>query len=74
MNEQIHQTPDHLFNTPIESGLRTLILLAVAAPEGCDLARLVIYDYLLVHSSDVDGGPESIHPPSLFRSGEFLVR
>lgn len=74
MNDYIHQPPDHLFNTPVESGLRTLILLVDAAPKGCDLQRLVIYDYLLVHSKDIKGGPESIHPPSPFRSGELLVR
>lgn len=65
---------DRLFNTPIESGLRTLIILADAAPIGCDLQRLAIYDYLLVHSDDVTGGPPSLHPPSPFRSGELLVR
>ena len=65
---------DRLFNTPIESGLRMLILLADAAPTGCDLQRLAIYDYLLVHSDDVTGGPPSLHPPSPFRSGELLVR
>jgi hypothetical protein len=62
------------FNSPIECGLRGLVLLLAASPDGLDLQRLVQYDYLLVHSGDVDGGPKSIHPAVRFRSGELLVR
>jgi hypothetical protein len=62
------------FNSPLECGLRTLVLLAAAQPSACDLQRLVFYDYLLVHSGDVPDGPESIHPPTPLRSGEALVR
>lgn len=65
---------EHLFNTPIESGLRALIVLEAVRPEKCDLQRLVIYDYLLVHSSDVPDGPPSLHPATPLRSGELLVR
>jgi hypothetical protein len=49
-------------------------VLAAAQPGSCDLQRLVFYDYLLVHSGDVPGGPDSIHPPTPLRSGEALVR
>jgi hypothetical protein len=62
------------FNGPVESGLRSLVLLNAAAPAGCDLGRLVVYDYLLVHSKDVPGGPDSLHPATPHRSGELLVR
>lgn len=62
------------FNSPLECGLRTLVLLDAAHPASCDLQRLVFYDYLLVHSGDVPGGPDSIHPPTPLRSGEALVR
>ncbi|WP_437648388.1 ABC-three component system middle component 2 [Sorangium sp. So ce362] len=65
---------DHLFNTPIESGLRSLFILEAVKPQSCDLQRLVIYDYLLVHSNDVIFGPESLHPPTPLRSGELFVR
>jgi hypothetical protein len=34
----------------------------------------VHYDYLLVHSGDVEGGPPSVHPATPNRSGEHLVR
>lgn len=62
------------FNSPLECGLRTLVVLTAAEPAACDLQRLIFYDYLLVHSGDVPDGPESIHPPTPLRSGEALVR
>jgi hypothetical protein len=67
-------TAEHLFNTPIESGLRALFVLEAVHPHACDLQRLVIYDYLLVHSEDVPSGPPSLHPATPLRSGELLVR
>ena len=45
------------FNSPLECGLRTLTLLAASQPSACDLQRLIFYDYLLIHSGDVPGGP-----------------
>jgi hypothetical protein len=62
------------FNSPLECGLRTIVLLVAAQPAALDLQRLVFYDYLLVHSGDVPQGPESIHPATPLRSGEVLVR
>lgn len=68
------QNHPHIFNTPIESGLRSLFVLEAIKPRNCDLRRLVVYDYLLVHSNDVEFGPESLHPPTPLRSGELFVR
>lgn len=62
------------FNTPIELGLRLLFALDEAKGEAFDLQRLVSYDYLLVHSGDVQGGPASLHPAVPFRGGELLVK
>lgn len=62
------------FNSPLESGLRSLFVLAEMMPDLADLQRLVYYDYLVVHSSDVTDGPPSLHPPVPHRSGEWLVR
>jgi hypothetical protein len=62
------------FNTPIESGLRLLFALEQAGRQSFDLQRLVSYDYLLVHSGDVEGGPKSLHPAVPFRGGELLVK
>lgn len=61
------------FNSPLETGVRTLAILAACYPTAHDLSRLVQYDYLTVHSADA-GGPPSVHPPLPLRSGELLVR
>src|SRR5882757_5789126 len=61
------------FNSPIETGVRALILLAESYPDQLDLQRLLEFDYILVHTEDVDG-PPSIHPALPLRSGELLVR
>lgn len=65
---------EQLFNSPLETGLRLLIILDRVSPQHCDLTRLGIYEYLLVHSSDVPDGPKSLHPPTPFRSSEIFVR
>ena len=65
--------PVQPFNSPIETGIRALILLAAAYPAQLDLQRLLEYDYMMVHTGDVDG-PPSIHPALPLRSGELLVR
>jgi len=66
--------PSSVFNSPVELGLRALMLLAESHPKPLDIQRLVILDYLLVHSGDLEGGPESLHPPSPLRAGEVSVR
>jgi hypothetical protein len=63
-----------IFNSPLEAGLRCLVILNSGYPNNYDLGRLVFYDYILVHSADVDGGPESLHPATPHRSGEILIR
>jgi hypothetical protein len=64
---------DTVFNNPVESALRSLVLLVEAYPATLDLQRLVYMDYLLVHSHDADG-PPSLHPPTPQRDGEVAVR
>lgn len=61
------------FNSPLETGLRSLAILEAAFPNRYDLQRLVELDYLVVHSADV-GGPESLHAALPLRAGELLVR
>jgi len=61
------------FNSPLETGVRSLVILNAVFPNSLDLQRLVNFDYLVVHSSDA-GGPESLHAPLPLRSGELLVR
>ena len=61
------------FNSALETGVRSLVILVVAHRRVHDLQRLVHYDYLTVHSEDA-GGPRSLHPALPLRSGELLVR
>jgi hypothetical protein len=61
------------FNSPFETGIRSLEILVAAYPAAFDLERMVEMDYLVVHSGDA-GGPESIHAPLPMRAGELLVR
>ena len=61
------------FNSPLETGVRSLAILVAAFPIAFDLQRLVEMDYLVVHSGDVDG-PHSLHAPLPLRAGELLVR
>lgn len=63
-----------LFNTPLECGFRLLFALDASRPRAADLQRLVSYDYLLVHSGDISGGPPSLHPPVPFRGSEWVVK
>jgi hypothetical protein len=62
-----------LFNSSLETGLRTLIVLDALYPRACGLSELTWFDHLVVHTSDVDG-PESLHPDLPSRGGELLVR
>ncbi|ABC28821.1 putative threonine efflux protein [Hahella chejuensis KCTC 2396] len=62
-----------VFNSALETGVRSLVILTANFPDALDLQRLVDFDYLVVHSGDV-GGPESLHPPLPMREGELLVR
>ena len=70
MSSHAQPTP---FNSPLETGVRSLAILVAAFPEAFDLQRLVEMDYLVVHSGDADG-PESLHAPLPLRAGELLVR
>ncbi len=62
------------FNSPLECGLRTLFVLNALKSKLVDLQRIVSYDYLLVHSADIEGGPASLHPAVPRRGAELLVK
>jgi len=63
-----------VFNNPIEFGLRALIILKYTFPAALDLNTIIIYDYFITHSSDLDESIESLHPPIPHRSGELVVK
>lgn len=62
-----------LFNSPLEVGFRSLILLDVFYPKKMDLTYLTWFDHLIVNTADF-GGEVSLHPKIPFRIGEILVR
>jgi hypothetical protein len=62
-----------LFNSPFELGLRMVYLLSALTPNGADLQKLVLLDYAIVYSGDLDG-PPSLHTPVPFRGTELLSR
>lgn len=62
-----------MFNSPLETGVRTVILLKYAYPRAFDMEELTWLDHLVVHTGDIDG-PDSLHPNVQNRNGELLVR
>lgn len=60
-------------NSPLELGIRTLVVLAASFPQDLDLDRLVLLDYCLLHSADL-GGPDSVLPSVSTRSGELGIK
>lgn len=71
MTVEPHKAP--LFNSPLETGVRAVVLLNAAHPESYDLSTLTLLDHLVVHTEDI-GGPPSLHPSLPQRTGELLVR
>lgn len=61
------------FNTPLEAGIRLVILLVEAYPRAYSLDHLVMLDHVLVHTGDFSG-PDSVHPASPYRVAEPYVR
>lgn len=72
-NKSIKIKHEKIFNTSLDIGLRVLFLLR-DTKKPFDLQSLVYLDYFLVHSGDVPGGPESLHPNSPHHAGEILVK
>lgn len=62
-----------LFNSPLETGLRALVVLDAFYPRPCTVSELTWFDHLVVHTADVEG-PDSLHPDLPSRGGELLVR
>lgn len=66
-------TAIELFNSPLETGVRSVVLLNTAYPRAFDLKELTWLDHLVVHTADISG-PKSLHPNVRHRDGELLVR
>lgn len=68
-----------LFNSPLETGIRALVLLEALYPRTCGLTEMTWFDHLVVHTADLDGvdgmqPPSSLHPALPGREGELYVR
>lgn len=61
------------FNSPFELGIRMVYLLNSLQPTGADLQKLVLLDYAIVYSDDLDG-PLSLHTPVPYRGSEYMSR
>ncbi len=62
-----------LYNSPLEAGIRAVVVLEHLRPQKVDLAEMVLFDHVVVHTADL-GGPPSLHPDLPGRKGELLVR
>ncbi|WP_395294669.1 ABC-three component system middle component 2 [Kitasatospora hibisci] len=60
-------------NSPLEVGVRALVLLAETHPQPLDLAQLVVLDHVMLHTSDYDG-PPSLHPALPAGAGEIGMK
>lgn len=63
-----------LFNNPIEIGFRALVILNESHPKPLSFHRLIVLDYLLVHSDDFGEDQTGVHPKTPHRGTELLVR
>lgn len=60
-------------NSPLEYGMRVLVMLTEAYPVQLDVNQLVLLDHSVLHTADL-GGPPSIHPSHVASAGELGVR
>jgi len=51
-----------IYNTPIELGLRSLIILETSKDQFMDLEKIMYLDHLCLNTSDLSG-PDSLHAP-----------
>ncbi|QNT98451.1 hypothetical protein HEP81_08225 (plasmid) [Streptomyces griseofuscus] len=61
-------------NSPLEVGIRALVLLSETFPRRLDVAQLVYLDHAMLHSGDLTAGPSSLHPDLPVGPGELGMR
>ena len=62
------------FNSPLETGLRSLYILTANVENTFDLQELLAFDHLVVHTGDFENAPISLHPSNPSRNGELVIR
>ncbi|WP_369032365.1 ABC-three component system middle component 2 [Streptomyces adonidis] len=60
-------------NSPLEVGMRALVLLAETFPEPLDVSALVLLDHAMLHSGELLG-PPSLHPDVPAQPGELGMK
>lgn len=73
MAQAMSSSAPTLFNSPLETGVRAIMVLNAAFPQAFGVTEITWFDHLIVHTGDI-GGPPSLHPDVPQRSGELLVR
>ena len=63
-----------VFNSEIEVGIRVLVVLEKSSIIKHSLQRLCVYDYILLHASDIDLSQSNIHPLHPYRSSEYPIK
>lgn len=56
------ETSVRIYNTPVEIGIRSLIILGSGGDRQMDIEKIMYLDYLCLNTSDVNG-PTSLHAP-----------
>lgn len=67
-------SPISAFNSPLETGLRSLYILTSDIEKSYDLQQLLAFDHFVVHTGDFEGAPNSLHPSVPSRNGELIIR
>ncbi len=62
------------FNSPLETGIRSLFILSADVERSYDLQQLLAFDHFVVHTGDFAGAPKSLHPSNPSRNGELIIR
>lgn len=60
-------------NSPLEVGMRALMLLSASFPQQLDVAQLVYLDHAMLHSGELHG-PPSLHPTLPAGPGELAMK
>lgn len=53
-----------LFNSRLEAGIRAVVVLEYLRPETLDLAEMILFDHVVVHTADLGGPPLACIPRS----------
>lgn len=71
--ESMQKSTQKVYNTPLEIGLRMLVILNELGAKGGDLDQIMYFDFLSLNTKDI-GGPESIHAPVPKRGVQVYAR